>query len=143
MPSVAQQIADAFASQIQTQNQFTKVLPYESIVNENLINQFAQSQAMPEANRLKWTGMYNDLVSQSKAGTLNSGYGQRQQNDLADNYSRYAKDLTQSFYAPAKQNLGNYYNDLYKEYYQDPNAFQYNPVSLADTMKSYNQPFAQ
>lgn len=143
MPNIAQQYAQSvigkYGQNSQTVTPFTSVLPKSTIINEDLLNQFAQSQANPEINRLKWTGMYNQLANQAQQGGLRFGGAVAQQNALADQYERQRKELTQQFYGAGKSNLTNYYNDLMGEYYTDPNKFQYTPLqsNLANVIRSY------
>lgn len=113
---------------VQTPTPFRKILPYNSVVKRPLVEQFAYSQVDPEVNRQRSIA-YDDLMSGlASSGGLRFGTSGQKQNRLYDNYSRLREEMALPFVQEGMGRLSDYYNELEREYYMDPNAFEYKPM---------------
>lgn len=140
--SLAQQYAQSVLPPggLKTQQQFTQMYPETSFINYPAFREWALSQANPEINRLKDQGMNQQLVQQNQQGALRFGQAGVDQQNLSNAYERQRQDLAQSYYDPLVNQYSNLYNQLYSQYVQDPNAFEFTPVNMSQVMGSQYNP---
>ena len=115
---------------INTPTPFWKMVPRKSVVNRPYVNKFAYSRVDPEIQRQSTQSMRELMSGMASSGGLRFGTAGRKQQQLADHYSRQRHEMAQPFIQSGMQRLSDYYNELEREYYQDPNAFEYKPIKL-------------
>jgi hypothetical protein len=141
--TIEQQIAQQYLPPggVKDQTSFTDLIPIDTVVNKNLLNQFANSQTDPEINRLKSTGMNDFFKGLASTGGYRFGTGRQREGALSDNFERQRKEMANQFFTSGADNLTNYYNELMNEYYRDPNAFEFDPLSINQKL-GYTPPVA-
>lgn len=118
------------------QTQFTKLVPMESVVNEPAISSFGYSRVDPEIGRMRIEQNRNLGNMFAQSGGLRFGTANRKRQELSDSLSRQREEMALPFIQSARQRLTDYYNELYKDYYTDPNSFQYKPVETNKILSS-------
>lgn len=115
---------------IKTPTLFSKVVPRNMVVNQDLVNNLAFSRVNPEIDRLRTIG-YSNLMNQlAGQGGLRFGQAGVDQQSLMDQYERQRKEMAQPFIQEGVKRLSDYYDTLQNEYYKDPNAFQFTPLNV-------------
>jgi len=140
--TLEQQIAQYYLPKggVNVPTPFTQLVPRETIVNRPMIDEFAYSRVNPEVNRAKALGMESLMNNMSATGGLRFGTSNVRQQRLGDQYERQRKEMAQGFINEGTNRMSDYYNQLMGEYYRDPNAFEYKPVSIQNKLNSVVQP---
>jgi len=124
-PNAAEQLVKTFTQDTKPVTRFEDIVNPNTVVNESLINQFAQSQVLPQAYIRDADQFRNLKNQQANTGSWRTaGRGGEQQ---LLNQQAGQRDAELGGMADAQRgNLQNYYNAMKEEYYMDPNAFQLN-----------------
>lgn len=104
-----------------TRQAFSSILPQNFL--DPLIQQLAESQVMPEVQRQKETSLADYYRSSAGTGGYRSGVGLNQKSTLNDYYTRQGAEQTGQFFNSIKNNVSDYYNQLYTDYNKNPSAF--------------------
>lgn len=136
-PGLLKKYANAvLPEKIYTPTPFEQLVPYESVVNPEAINNFAYSRVNPEVDRQKTEatrGLYDTLAS---TGGLRFGGANVKVQQLGDTYERMRKEMALPFIQQARTTLDNYLQELKTNYWKDPNAFEFQPIKPLDFLKN-------
>ena len=135
--TLGQQYAKAvLPKSVYTPVKFTEMIPMEQIVNRPFIEQWAYGRVTPEVLRLRTKSLrdYYNNIAQNNAYRFGASNVAKQ--DIYNRYERYRKELAQPYIQRGLATLQDYYNELMKEYYKDPQAFQFKPFDFTKTFGS-------
>jgi hypothetical protein len=124
MPTAAQTIIDTLTKGVKPVTRFEDVVSPDSIYNDQILQQFAESQVNPEAWRTANQQYGNFMGNQAQSG--GQRFGNRLGQSLLNSLERNRQEQIQTFKNAQKQNLMDFYQNQKEEYYTDPNSFTLN-----------------
>ena len=101
---------------------FREKVPYQSIVDPNMISGFANEQVNPEAYAQAAQGFRTNLANQYKIGGNRFGGAKQKNQNLLNSYESQRQDNLATFRNQMQGDLASTYGQYEKDYMTDPNA---------------------